>query len=383
MLVEGEERQESLQEAAPLKRIVLSSREAADLIMLGMGAFSPLTGFLGSGDYASVVKDMHLADGVLWPIPITLATSREQAGSLAEAEKVALVSETDGEMLAILELREKYEYDKELEVKEVFGTTAAAHPGVAKVYAQGEVYLAGPVKVLSEGGYPERFPQYARPLETRQIFRAKGWQTIAAFQTRNPIHRAHEYCTKIALETSDGLFIHPIVGRLKPGDVPAEVRLRCYEALLKNYYPPERVVLKVYPLEMRYGGPREAVLHAIIRQNFGCSHLIVGRDHAGVGDYYGHYDAQKIFDQIGPGELQLKPLRIDNCFWCYQCESMCTDKTCPHSGEQRLIISGTELRQMLSTGEMPPPEFSRPEVMRILAEYYGVRGAPRKGDDKA
>lgn len=369
-LLQEDGREQLRKDARRFKQVRLNSRETSDLIMLGMGAFSPLGGFLRQEDYRSVVSEMRLANGVLWPIPITLSVTKGEAHNLREGQSLALVSEDEGNVLGVLELEEKFEYDKREEAREVFATDDEAHPGVAKIYAQGEVYLAGPVKVLSEGGYPERFPEYARPTETRRIFGARGWKTIAAFQTRNPMHRAHEYCTKVALELCDGLFVHPIVGGLKAGDVPAEVRLRCYQVLLGNYYPPERVVLRVYPMEMRYAGPREALLHAIIRQNFGCSHLIIGRDHAGVGSYYGPFDAQKIFDRIGPQDLHIKPLKMDWCFWCYRCEGMSFAKTCPHSIEDRLVISGTELRQMLGAGKTPPPEFSRPEVMQILLEYY-------------
>jgi sulfate adenylyltransferase len=242
---------------------------------------------------------------------------------------------------------------------------------VEKLFQQGDVLIGGPVKAFSEGGYPERFGEYfARPQETRCLFAERGWSQVAAFQLRNPIHRSHEYCTKIALEVSDGLFIHPLVGALKGDDIPADVRVRCYEVLLDKYYPRDRVLLKVYPMEMRYAGPREALLHAVIRQNFGCTHLIVGRDHAGVGNYYGPFDAQEIFDSLEPQDLRIKPLKIDWTFYCYKCEAMASMKTCPHRPEDRCLISGTELRRMLSNGEMPPPEFSRPEVLEILIDYY-------------
>ncbi|GAI88835.1 unnamed protein product, partial [marine sediment metagenome] len=263
---------------------------------------------------------MRLKSRLLWPIPIILSSSKEEADNIKEGEQAALVS--DGDIMGVMLVEEKYTYDKKLEARQVFGTADPNHPGVAKIYEQGEVYLAGPVKVFSEGGYPERFPEFARPAETRAIFADKGWTTIAAFQTRNPMHRSHEYLTKIALEVCDGLLIHPIVGKLKAGDIPAEVRMECYDVLLDNYYPRDRVVLKVYPMEMRYGGPREAVLHAIIRQNFGCSHLIVGRDHAGVGNYYGPFDAQDIFDRLAPEDLYIQPLKLDATFWCNRCGSM-------------------------------------------------------------
>jgi sulfate adenylyltransferase len=321
-------------------------------------------------DYIGVVERMQCAAGTLWPIPVTLAVDKEQAASIKEGQEVALVDEDSGDTMGMMEVRDKYVSNPKKEALEVFKTEDDNHPGVARIYSQGEVYLGGPVKALSEGRYPREFPQFARPEETRKIFSEKGWSTVAAFQTRNPLHRSHEYLVKIALEVSDGVLIHPVVGRLKEGDIPAEVRLRCYEVLLERYFPRERVVLKVYPMEMRYGGPREAVLHGIIRQNFGCSHLIIGRDHAGVGSYYGPFEAQEIFDQLPEGSLQIKPLKLDWTFWCYACGGMASMKTCPHEKEKRLLISGTELRRMLSQGKKPPEEFSRKDVVDILIEYY-------------
>jgi sulfate adenylyltransferase len=272
--------------------------------------------------------------------------------------------------MAVLTVEEKYPYDRTKEAREVFGTEDEAHPGVQRIYSQGELYLGGPLKALNEGRYPELFPEFARPAETRKIFTERGWSTVAAFQTRNPMHRSHEYLVKIAIEVSDGVFIHPIVGALKPGDIPAEVRMKCYQALIDRYLPAKRVVLKVYPMEMRYGGPREAVLHAIIRQNFGCSHLIIGRDHAGVGKYYGPFEAQEIFDRLEPGALEIRPLKLDWTFWCYKCVGMASMKSCPHDKEDRLLISGTELRAMLSENRHPPEQFSRPEVLEILIDYF-------------
>ena len=353
-----------------LTQIRLSSREVSDLIMLATGAFSPLTGFMGYDDYKRVVAEMRLKDGLLWPIPITLSISKEEADNIKERQRIALLNSEDDEVVAIMSVEEKFSYDKRKEAIQVFGTDDEKHPGVKKIYEQGEVYLGGPVKVLSEGGYPQRFPQFARPMETRAIFAEKGWKTIAAFQTRNPMHRSHEYLTKVALEVTDGLLIHPIVGKLKSGDIPAEVRMQCYQVLLDNYYPRDRVVLKVYPMEMRYAGPREAILHAIIRQNFGCSHLIVGRDHAGVGKYYGPFDAQNIFDELALDDLHIQPLKFDSTFWCHECDTMASPKTCPHGREHHLVISGTELREMLSRGERPPEHFSRKEVADILVDYY-------------
>lgn len=371
LLLEGKEREELVQRAQGLPVVRLTSRETSDLIMMAIGAFSPLDGFMGEADYTGVVENMHLKDGTLWPIPITLAVRSEQAGGIEIGADVSLIDDESGELMGVLSVTEKFSYDKQREALMVFRTQDEAHPGVAKVYAQGDMLLAGPVKAVSEGPYPELYGEhYARPADTRAIFEELGWHTIAAFQTRNPIHRSHEYCTKIALEVSDGILIHPLVGKLKAGDIPADVRMKCYEVLLKNYYPKDRVVLKVYPMEMRYGGPREAVLHAIFRQNYGCSHLIVGRDHAGVGDYYGPFDAQKIFEDIPSGELHIDPLNIDWTFWCYKCDGMASMKSCPHGKEDRVLISGTKVRDMLSGGEMPPKEFSRPEVAQILMDYY-------------
>ncbi|MBW2005546.1 MAG: sulfate adenylyltransferase [Deltaproteobacteria bacterium] len=371
LLAKGDDLTKGFNKANNIPHITMNSREVSDLIMLGMGAFSPLKGFMVKEDYEGVLKEMHCKDGIFWPVPITLAVTNKHAGSLKEGQEVALVDETTGAIMGIMTIEEKFAYSKELEAKSIFQTTDTNHPGVNKLYEQGDILIGGPVTVLSEGEYPSRFPiYYARPEEVRKIFEERGWRQIAAFQVRNPIHRSHEYCTKIALEISDGLFIHPLVGALKADDIPAEVRIRCYEVLLENYYPKDNVLLRVYPMEMRYAGPKEALLHAIIRQNFGCSHLIVGRDHAGVGNYYGPFDAQKIFDTLQPNDLEIKPLNIDWTFYCYKCEGMASLKTCPHSTEDRCLISGTELRRMLSMGEMPPPEFSRPEVLEILIKYY-------------
>ena len=369
-LVPAAEVPERLAAAAELPRVVLGSREESDLLMIGMGAFSPLTGFMGAADYQGSTGGMHLADGTLWPIPITLPVEKAVADGIQDGTTVALVDEENGDVLGTMVVEERYTYDKKEEVISTFRTDDEEHPGVQKVYAQGEVCLGGPVEVLNEAGYPERFPDYARPAETRALFEEKGWSMVTAFQTRNPLHRSHEYLTKVALEISDGLFIHPIVGKLKEGDIPAETRSECYQILLENYYPSDRVVLKVYPMEMRYGGPTEAILHAIIRQNFGCSHLCVGRDHAGVGDYYGTFEAQEIFDTLKPGELILQPLKFEHTFWCNKCLAMASVKTCPHPQEDHLFISGTKLRAMLADGERPPVEFSRKEVIDVLVEYY-------------
>ncbi len=360
----------SLKAASLLTSVKMSSKEESDLVMLAMGAFSPLEGFMGKEDYLRVIKEMRLGNGLLWPIPVTLSITTEQANAIREGDKIALTSALNDDILGSMTITEMFTYDKSFEVRQVFGTTDLNHPGVAKTFNQGDIYLAGPVVAFSEGSYRKSFPEFAGPVETRSLFCEKGWETVAAFQTRNPIHRSHEYLTKIAMEVCDGLFIHPIVGNLKPGDIPADVRMECYRVMLENYYPKNKVVLKVYPMEMRYAGPKEALLHAIIRQNFGCSHLIIGRDHAGVGNYYGPYDAQKIFDEIRPSDLSIRPLKIDNTFWCHSCFSMATLNTCPHSNENHLNISGTRIREMLSAGERPPEEYSRKEVSDILIRYY-------------
>jgi len=374
LIVRGCEREESVKEAETMPKVRLGSRELSDLIMLGMGAFSPLEGFIGRKDYETVIADMHLKNGLLWPIPITLSVSKEEANKIKEGQSIALLNKETNEAMGSMLVEGMYTYSKQKEAVQVFGTDDEQHPGVKSIYEQGEVYLGGPVKVFSEGDYPKRFSEFARPKETRAIFVERGWTTVAAFQTRNPLHRSHEYLTKIALEVCDGLFIHPIVGKLKEGDIPAEVRMACYKVLLNSYYPKDRVVLKVYPMEMRYGGPREAILHAIIRQNFGCSHIIIGRDHAGVGSYYGPFDAQKIFNEIRPQDLYIQPLKLDTTFWCNKCGSMASPKTCPHEKKDRLYISGTKLREMLARGERPPEQFSRREVTDILIKYYKSEG---------
>jgi len=371
LLLEGEEHKQNLGKANMLPKIRLSSRETSDLIMMAIGAFSPLNGFMGKDDYENVVEYMKLSNGILWPIPITLSVTKKQAESLPLESEAALVDDESDEIMGIMTIQEKFTYNKKNESRKVFLTEDEAHPGVAKVYTQKEILLGGPLKALSEGPYPKIYGKhYGRPKDTRKIFKKRGWSTVAAFQTRNPIHRSHEYCTKIALEVSDGILIHPLVGKLKADDIPADVRMKCYEILLQKYYPKDRVVLKVYPMEMRYGGPREALLHAVFRQNYGCSHLIIGRDHAGVGDYYGPFDAQNIFTEIENDALSIKPLNIDWTFWCHKCDGMASMKTCPHSKEDRVLISGTKVRELLANGKIPPKEFSRPEVAEILVDYY-------------
>jgi sulfate adenylyltransferase len=364
-------RAEGLGRAERLRKIALDSRAVSDVLMLGMGAYTPLDGFMGQDDWHGACVDMRLSSGLFWPIPITLSVAEDVAQSIRTREEVALTDGRSGAILAIMEVREKYGIDKAVEARNVYGTTDAQHPGVAKVMSQGEINLAGPVLVLSEGEYERLYPAlYVRPLEARALFRERGWSRVAAFQTRNPMHRSHEYLVKIALELLDGVFIHQVLGKLKPGDIPAAVRTRAVEAMVDNYFRPASVIQAGYPIEMRYAGPREALLHALIRQNFGCSHLIVGRDHAGVGDYYGPYDSQRIFGQLWDGALRTQALKLDVTFYCRKCAMMATARTCPHEPQFQIAISGTRLRQMLSTGVEVPAEFSRPEVVEILREYY-------------
>ncbi|MBW1691173.1 MAG: sulfate adenylyltransferase [Deltaproteobacteria bacterium] len=370
-LVKNEELAGERKRAAELPKIRMTSRETSDLIMIGIGAFSPLGGFMGREDWEGICRELRMANGIFWPIPITLSVSKDKASRLKEGSEVALIDGESKELVGTMRVEEKYSIDKAYECREVFRTDDPRHPGVAKVMAQGECNLAGPVKVFSELHYPHRFPDlYARPEETRALFEERGWQTIAALQLRNPMHRSHEYIAKIALEVSDGLFIHQLVGKLKEGDIPAELRVRCVKAVVDHYFPEERVVTKVYPMEMRYAGPREALLHAIFRQNYGASHMIIGRDHAGVGSYYGPFDAQRIFHEIPEDALDIQMLPIDWTFYCYKCKAMASSKTCPHSRNDRLLLSGTLLREMLTKGDPIPEEFSRPEVLAILREHY-------------
>jgi sulfate adenylyltransferase len=375
LLVPEIERREELQRARRLKQVSLSSREASDLFMLAMGAYTPIEGFMGAADWRGCVLDMQRADGLFWPIPITLSCDRELADSIAESEDVALADGESGEILGIMRVDEKYAIDKELECFHVFRTTDTGHPGVQKVMEQPPVNLAGPVRALSEGHFPQTYRGlYHRPAEIRAMFDAKGWSKVAAFQTRNPMHRSHEHLAKIAIEVCDGLLIHQVLGALKPGDIPAKIRVRAIDRLVADYFVPGTVLQAGYPIEMRYAGPREALLHALFRQNFGCSHLVVGRDHAGVGSYYGPFDSQRIFDTLPPGSLVIEPLKIDITFYCYRCGGMATGKTCPHDDADRLQISGTRLRQMFANREPIPAEFSRPEVVEVLQAYYdGLR----------
>ena len=373
LLLKGKELQEAMEHANHLPRVRMTTRERDDLIMMGIAAFSPLEGFMGKGDWQGVCDEMRMADGTFWPIPITLSVTREVARGLKEGQELALIDDENGGLMGSMLLKEKYTIDKVYESKHVFKTDDMNHPGVAKVMAQPDVNIAGPVKVFSEGGYPEKFEGiYATPEETRRLFEGRGWRTIAALQLRNPMHRSHEYIAKIALEICDGLFIHQLIGKLKEGDIPAEVRVKCVDVLVANYFPKDRVIQKGYPLEMRYAGPREALLHAIFRQNYGATHLIVGRDHAGVGDYYGPFEAQEIFDTIPSDALLIKPLKIDWTFYCYKCKGMASPKTCPHPKEDHLMLSGTLLRKKLMEGDPVPEEFSRPEVLAVLRKFYSL-----------
>jgi sulfate adenylyltransferase len=340
-----------------------------------MGAYTPLDGFMGREDWHGSCVDMRTSGGIFWPIPITLSCDEDTAGGIAIGDEVALVDGASGEILAVQTVTEKYTIDRELECREVFRTTDAAHPGVRKVMEQPAVNLAGPVMALSEGHFPQTYVGlYHRPAETRAMFEANGWSKVAAFQTRNPMHRSHEYLAKVAIEICDGVLIHQVLGALKPGDIPAEVRVNAINALVENYFVPGTAIQAGYPIEMRYAGPREALLHAVFRQNFGCTHLVVGRDHAGVGDYYGPFDAHHIFDTLPAGSMAIQPLKIDITFFCYKCNGMATGKTCPHPAEDRLTISGTRLREMFAKREPIPAEFSRPEVIGILQAYYDSLG---------
>jgi sulfate adenylyltransferase len=367
LLLEGKARDDEFKRAKTLPKVVMTSRETGDLIMMGIGGFTPLEGFMGHDDWKGVCREMRMSDGVIWPVPVTL--SHEQ--KISPGTEICLVSEETDEIMGTMKVTDSYQIDKEFECKSVFKTTDSAHPGVKVVMEQKAWNIGGPVKVLSESYFPKEFQGiYQRPAESRKIFAERGWKTIAALQLRNPMHRSHEYLAKIAIEVSDGIYIHQLVGKLKPGDIPADVRLRCIDTLVENYFDKNRVVTGGYPLDMRYGGPREGLLHALFRQNFGCTHMIIGRDHAGVGDYYGPFDAQKIFYELWDGALECKMLPIDWTFWCYRCGGMASMKTCPHGKEDRLLLSGTALRKALSEGGDVPSEFSRPEVLNILREYY-------------
>lgn len=402
LLLSKNESESEIQRAKHFQKVPLTSREVSDLFMLGMGAYTPLAGFMGQNNWRGSCIDMRLENGIFWPIPITLSTTHELAKGIAIGEEVALSDGESDEIIATMVVEEKYGIDKDIECKHVFGTTDPKHPGVQKVLEQGPVNLGGPVRVVSEGCFPDTYAGlYLRPLETRKLFADKGWSTVAAFQTRNPMHCSHEFLAKTAIEVCDGLLIHQVLGALKPGDIPADVRVKAIDALVQNYFEPETVVQAGYPIEMRYAGPREALLHAVFRQNFGCSHLVVGRDHAGVGDYYGPFDAHEIFDVIPPDSMMTQPLKIDITFYCHACHGMATGKVCYEredgsiaseaerlrisadvaTGKQaarvcalgpetKLQVSGTRLREMFANHESVPKEFSRPEVVEVLQAYY-------------
>jgi sulfate adenylyltransferase len=356
-----------LARARTLPALRISSREKGDLVMLGIGGFTPLEGFMTRADWEGVCERYRTASGLFWPIPITLSSEK----SFPVGTEIALTDPEGGAALATMRVTEAYRIEKERECKSVFRTTDAAHPGVAMVMQQPEFNLAGPVKVLSDGGFKAKYGAlFMTPAQTRADFERLGWSRVAAFQTRNPMQRAHEYLVKTAIEVCDGVLVHSLLGALKTGDIPAEVRTRAIAALIEKYFRAGTVVQAGYPLDMRYAGPREALLHALFRQNYGCSHLIVGRDHAGVGSYYGPFDAHRVFDEIPEGSLETRPLKMDITFWCYRCHGMASGRTCPHGEKDQLQVSGTQLRKWLEEGAAVPPEFSRPEVLEILRGYY-------------
>ena len=371
LLLEGETLIAELARASSLPKVKVSSREKGDIIMLGIGGFTPLDGFMTHTDWQGVCDGMKTASGLFWPIPITLSTDKATAEGLKTGDDIALIDPDDGSILATMRVTEKFTIDKAHECATVFKTTDIEHPGVKMVMEQGDINLAGPLKVLSQGDFPEKYGDlFLSPKQTRARFEEMGWSKVAAFQTRNPMHRSHEYLAKIAVETCDGVLIHSLLGNLKPGDIPADVRSEAIATLAENYFVKNTILQAGYPLDMRYAGPREALLHALFRQNYGCSHQIVGRDHAGVGSYYGHFDAHHIFDQLPKDALETQPLKIDWTFWCFKCGGMASARTCPHGDADRLMLSGTKLRKMLSEGGDVPAEFSRPEVLEVLRAYY-------------
>ena len=370
-VLRGQVREAVNEQAEGMVKVPLDPMGLSDLELIATGALSPLTGFMRKGDYDRCVAEMRLADGLVWSVPVTLSVTEEQAGSIKEGQEVALCE--GGRVLAVLEVAEKHPNDretKEREAREVYRTTEEAHPGVARLYRQGEVFLGGDIWLVDwPVACKTEFPELRHtPAQTRRMFARRGWRSVVGFQTRNPIHRAHEYLQKTALEIVDGLFIHPLVGETKKDDIPAEVRIASYQAILRDYYPADRVLLGVFPAAMRYAGPREAIFHALARKNYGCTHFIVGRDHAGVGKYYGTYDAQNIFDQFPREDIGIVPFKFEHAFFCRKCGGVVSAKTCPHTPEDRVFLSGTQVRQMLERGEMLPEEFTRPEVARVLLE---------------
>ncbi|MCX7880377.1 MAG: sulfate adenylyltransferase [Ignavibacteria bacterium] len=373
LLLQGNELEEEIKEARKLLKIPITSREMGDLIMMGIGAYTPLKGFMGYDDWKSVCADMSLVsmNGLFWPIPITISVDKETASKIKIGDKIALFYEEQTNIVATLKVEEKYSYDKSYECLEVFKTTDQEHPGVKMVMEQGNINLGGKVKAIFQLNLPTEFSDiFYKPNDTRKIFAERGWKTVATYQTRNPMHRSQEYIAKVALEVSDGLYIQQLIGKYKPGDIPADITFKCINALMENYFVKEKVLHACFPLEMRYAGPREALLHAIIRQNYGATHIIIGRDYAGVGNYYSPFEAQDSFDELRDGALLCKPLKVDWTFYCYRCQGMASMKTCPHSREDRLLLSGTMLRKALTEGQTIPSEFSRPEVLSILREYY-------------
>jgi sulfate adenylyltransferase len=374
-MLSGAARDAELARARTLPTLRVSSREKGDLIMLGIGGFTPLEGFMSRADWQGVCDSYRTASGLFWPIPITLSAAAAPADSIPLGSDIALADPEDGALLATMTVTGKYSIDAAHECRSVFRTVDPGHPGVAMVMRQPEVNLAGPVKVLSDGGFREKYGAlFMTPAETRAEFERLGWSRVAAFQTRNPMHRSHEYLAKVAIEVCDGVLVHSLLGNLKPGDIPAEVRTQAIAVLMEKYFRAGTVVQAGYPLDMRYAGPREALLHALFRQNYGCSHLIVGRDHAGVGSYYGPFDAHRIFDHIPPDALATQPLKLGVTFWCYRCGGMASDRTCAHGDADRLQVSGTQLRKWLEEGSPVPAEFSRPEVLEILRQYYATIG---------
>lgn len=367
-IIENEEREDILDRAKSLKKIHLTPREISDLEMIAIGAFSPLEGFLSQEDYKSVLKDSRLANGLVWSIPITLSVTKDEVKYLKENTEIALLNDKD--IIGMIHVEQIYTYDKQEEARSVYKTTDEKHPGVSYLYSQGEFLLGGKIKLINRPLHEEFQGYWFDPIQTRKIFVEKGWKRIVGFQTRNPIHRAHEFIIKTALEIVDGLFLNPLVGEVKKGDIPADVRMKCYKVLIDKYFPRERVFIGVYGAAMRYAGPREAVLHAIVRKNFGCTHFIIGRDHAGIGNYYGPFEAQEFVEQFKPDEIGIVPLFFENAFWCWHCDEMATIKTCPHPISEHFSLSGTKVRELLEVGEVPPPEFTRPEIADILIDWY-------------